>query len=102
MLNSTQLSSFGNGGCFSTAKHLFAVFWKMCELNQPSTVAYVIFKLLCPIWNVDRHTTGKKGQQKRPALIRLHKEKGKPLTKSSLLPAEMWESLNSPLGGLIL
>lgn len=69
MLNSTQLSSFGNGGCFSTAKHLFAAFWKAGELNQrltlfcqQSTVAYVTFKLLCPIWNVDRHTTGKKGQ----------------------------------------
>lgn len=69
MLNSTQLSSFGNGGCFSTAKHLFAVFWKVVELNQrlalfsqQSTVAYVIFKLLYPIWNVDRHTTGKKVQ----------------------------------------
>lgn len=69
MLNSTQLSSFGNGGCFSTAKHLFAVFWKVGELNQRltlfsqhSTVADVIFKRLCPNWNVDRHTTGKKVQ----------------------------------------
>lgn len=47
-------------------KHLLAVFWKVGELNQrltllsqQSTVAEVIFKLLCPIWNVDRHTAGK-------------------------------------------
>lgn len=79
MLNSTQLSSFGNGGCFSTANichwwHL-SVFWKVGELNQQWRVfSQQLQLLLCPVWNVDRDIREEKRSNNDNPLIRVDQE----------------------------